>query len=108
METKIKTQTPKVKVPVQDKKVTDAHRSILSKTEASEQQLRRVIASEVENTRIRMENLYCTLNENMILNISYAAKESEKKMKEEFNRTFFPVVVLFGIVILLQFAILVN
>jgi len=67
METKTKTKTTKTKVPVQDKKVIDAHRSLLSKTEASEQQV-----------------------------------------KQEFRDTFTPVVVLLAIIILLQFAILVN
>jgi hypothetical protein len=106
METK--TKTTKTKVPVQDKKVIDAHRSLLSKTEASEQQLRKVIAGEVEDIRIQIEELNLRLSGYLDTELFSSAEYLEKQMKKEFTRTFKPVVVLFAITIFLQFAILVN
>lgn len=97
METKTKIKTTKVKTPVQDKKVIDAHRSILSKTEASEQQLRKVIASEVD----LIQNSIKLSNFNLRLKLS-------EDITAEFRHTFKPVVFLLAIIIFLQFAILVN
>lgn len=106
METK--TKTTKTKVPVQDKKVIDAHRSLLSKTEASEQQLRKLLAIEVQSIHASLHNSSCYLRENIVDDIRLDVKSLENKIKAEFTRTFKPVVVLFAITILLQFAILVN